>query len=437
MPGDLTVHDLYESYIDQSLKRNDDRLDDGDFRANPSEIIPNMRRILGELAEELQRSGRTCVSLNQFQAKGEKPIAELLWRLSGGEEMEKDARTRVGARSLLGRVVAESDDGEWLVDFCHRSMREYFVAIRLCDAVEAGLEAGQSFLKEVPLNHEILQFAAERWRKMGATALASERLLGLIGQAQQMNSPGSLGGYALTLLYRLNPDLPRHHDWKRKVFNGADLEDADLSEMDFGGSSFVAANLANVNFEKANFEGCDLTGVRLEETKAVVSLEASPSGDELIALYGDGVLREWLVKSGSKMSSTVVGSMKAELGAVIGVHESGQAWVRCPEEWMFLSRSVQPWSAEGVFPIKEGYECIHAEGGHLAFTKRIKEDIVELSLIDLESQRIIEVKEVKQALWCAALGDEAFVWSDSAVGLRVDRVRSSASTERLVLENAA
>ena len=434
IPEDLNVHKLYEGYIQDSLEQNERRLDDGDNQAaKPTEIIPNMRGILGELAEELQRSKQAYVSLRRFKAKSGKPIAELLWRLSGGEEMETDAQTRVGARSLLTRVSDEAEDGEWLVDFCHRSMKEYFVGIRLCEAVEAGLEAGQTFLKEVPMNHEILQFAAERWREIGSTSLASDRLLQLISQSGPGNFPGLSGGYAISLLCRLNPDLPRHFDWKNKVFDGADLEDADLSGLDFSDSSFVEANLANVNFERSIFERCDLTGVRLEETKSVVSLAAKPSGDEIIALYGDGALREWQVKSGSKMSSTVVGSVKVDAGTVIGIHESGQAWAHRPREWSFFCQSAKPWGTEGVFPIREDFGCIHSKSGRLAFTSRIDEDRVKLSVVDLESQEIVGIKEVNRAQWCAALGAEAFVWSDAAVGLRIGRANAISSSDDIVL----
>jgi hypothetical protein len=435
IPDDLNVLDLYEGYINQSLLRNDDRLEDGDFRTNPDEIIPNLRRILGALAEQLQRSGESFVSLSQFQARGERPLAELLWRLSGGDEMEKDALTRVGSRSLLSRVSIEGQENEWWVDFCHRSMREYFVAIRLCEAVEAGSETARKFLKEVPLNHEILQFATEHWRRTKATASVSESLLRLIDEAKPAKAPGQLGGYALTLLYRLNASLPRDRNWKGKVFDGADLEDADLSGMDFCGSSFVAANLANVNLEHTGFEGCDLTGVRLEETKLVVSLAASPSGDELIALYGDGVLRKWQAKSGSKMSSMVVASAKAEAGTVVGIHESGQAWLRTARQWCFLSQSGLPWSPEGAFFINEGCECISAKSGRIAISKKLREDLVELILFDLENQNIVGSMSVKkQALWCAALGDDAFIWSDSTVGFRVARLTSTASAAEIVLD---
>ena len=192
----------------------------------------NLRTLLGEIAVQLQRSGEDCVLLRHLGADLAQPFAQLLWRLSGPEALSEDARTRVGARSLLGRVVREELKEEWPVDFCHRSMREYFVAARLCEAVEAGVESGAKFLQEVPLNHEILEFAAERWRRSGKPCV-KENLLALIKRAVYSNQPGRSGGYALTLLYRIDPHLPRGFSWKQKVLDGVDLENADFSGLDF------------------------------------------------------------------------------------------------------------------------------------------------------------------------------------------------------------
>jgi hypothetical protein len=429
MPDDMSIYDLYETYITDTLERNEDRLDDGDLLSNPTETIPNMRRILGEVAEELQRSGKGFISISQFQSQRGEPLAQLLWRLTGGEDMDKDAQRRVGSRSLLTRVELDDDSG---VDFCHRSMREYFVAIRLCEAVEASADKGQTFLREVPLSNEIIDFAAERWKRRGFTVDASNLLLKLIEDAKHANDPGAIGGYSLTLLYRLNPKLPRDRDWRWKEFDGADIEDADLSGMDFQGSSFVSANLANVNFENANFKDCNLTGVRLEETKAIQSLSASPSGSELLAVYADGVLREWRLKSGSKVNSTTVHNLSANAEAFVGVHETGQMWYHLRGEWTFLSRNTQPWNEEGVFAVDANYRHVSWVSNRLFSARTITGDRMQLTLLDLETEQVIGQKQVHRAQWSNALGEEAFVWSDAA-SLRIAPIASSNVNDELVL----
>jgi len=370
LPENLSIVALYERYIEDSLKRNDDRLDDGEYRTDPTQIIANLRQILGELAEQLQRSGHDSVSLSQFTSQQRKPFAELLWRLSeGDEEMEKDARTRVGARSLLGRVPGQSDSAGWLVDFCHRSMREYFVAIRLCEAVEASFEHGLEFLKSVPLNHEILHFATERWRAMGQSPVTA-RLLKLIERAVSHNEPGLSGAYALTLLSRLVPALPRDFDWRGKILDGVDLEEADLSGIDFTGSSLVAANLVNANLESTCFERCDLSGIQLEETESVVSLAVSSSSEEIISLYSDGTLREWKWTLTGKATSQVAMLVAPDPDSALGMRNAGQAWLRQGTWWSFLTMRKGRWVQEGTFPVREDYECIHCDGA-LADERRL------------------------------------------------------------------
>jgi serine/threonine protein kinase len=418
IPQNLSVVELYETYINDSLNRNDNRLDDVEFLADPTQTIPNLRRILGELAEQLQRSGQGWVSLSRFQSQEQKPFAELLWRLSeGGEEQEKDARTRVGARSLLGRVPGGNCEGGWPVDFCHRSMREYFVAIRLCEKVAAGFDSGLEFLKAVPLNHEILHFAGEQWRKAGGPQVAA-RLLKIIREAVPRNNPGLSGGYALTLLYGLNSALPRDSDWRQKVLDGADLEEADLSGIDFSGSSFVSANLANANLESTSFIGCDLSGVHLEETKAIVSLTVGPSSNAIIALYGDGKLREWQL-AGARATSQVALSVNLEPTSVVGQHDCGQLWLRRGHNWSFLARRKEGWLIEGTFPIREGHEYICARGDLLTYTRRTNEQAADVVVADITRREIIFSVTLNGAQRCEPLGTEGVIWSDSGGRLHV------------------
>lgn len=47
------------------------------------------------------------------------------------------------------------------MDFCHRSMREYFVARAVCNMLENDLEEAGEFFKSCFLSHEMLFFAGE------------------------------------------------------------------------------------------------------------------------------------------------------------------------------------------------------------------------------------------------------------------------------------
>ncbi|HWT00781.1 MAG TPA: NACHT domain-containing protein [Pyrinomonadaceae bacterium] len=422
LPRDLDVVSLYERYIDQSLRRKPELLDDPNLQTEPREVIDNLRDILSEIAIDLQSTGRTHVNLSKFRFPGRKPFAELLWQLSDGERLNEDAKGRVAARSLLARVFQmETEDEEWPVDFCHRSMREYFVSVRLCQAVEQGEEAGAKFLQEVPLNHEILDFAAERWRKRGpAIEFIKEKLLALIRHAVPANNPGRVGGYALTLFYRLEPLLPRSFDWAGKVFDQADLEEADLSGLDFHSSSFRHANLANVNFEDSNFEHCDLTGVRLEETAHVVSIGIDTSGEHLVAAYGDNLLRQWFIGAGRKSVSKVVGNVRADSPSAVGIHKSGQLWMQVGQEWYFFDlQSDQTWKPSTRFHIKDVITRSRVRGHLMTLVERNAGGGVQVSLVDLTKQAKLGSLRAGAVHHCASLGTGAVAYSDAETEVHV------------------
>lgn len=437
LPEDLDVVTLYERYIERSLARKRELLDDPNLRTHPKETISNMRVILGEIAEELQRTGKGYLALSKYQSTRSKPFAELLWRLSGEDEtapaeIESDARARVGARSLLVRVHQQDIEEEWPVDFCHRSMREYFVSTRLCQAVEEGVEPGIRFLREVPLNHEILGFAVERWRK--SSTHISSRLLEIIARAVPSENPGRAGGYALTLLHRLEARLPRDFDWTSKVFDASDMEEADFSGMDFRGSSFRHANLANVNFENSNFGQADLSGVRIEETAHVVSLGFDPSGEKLVAAYGDNLLRHWHVNPFGRIESRVVGEVRVEPSSSLGIHESGQRWMRVGRNWIFFDlQSDQTWKESSRFTIKEEIDELRPQGEFITLVENQGGGVLQVTLVDLAKQMKLASLPVSSAHHCAALGTDAVVWTSAHIGVMVQSSARGAMEKELKL----
>ena len=432
---ELNVVVLYERYIHQSLKRKSRLLEDRDLVSRPEETIANLRNILGEVAVSLQRTNKDYFVLDRFQSASQKRLAELLWRLSGEEKMEADATSRVGARSLLARVFrSDLEDKAWPVDFCHRSMREYFVAIGLCEAVEADGAAGEEFLKEIRLNHEILDFAAERWRATDAgRSRATERLLALLPRAAQSNDPGRLGGYLITLLYRLNRGLPKDADWTNKVFDGADLEDADLSGMNFSGCSFRSANLTNVNFEKTKFTYCDFTGVRVEAAAQVVSICLDESRENLIGAYRNNVLRKWVRRPGRGMGPTYSSSVPIAADVTMGFHVSGQFWMRNGGEMFFLVPEKDGWKVSTRFRVKDSIREAHSRGDLATLIETNEDGTSQLVLIDLARQVRVTSFPVRSARRCIAIGTWALAWCDAVSGVRVRRLAGD-DPQELVLE---
>ena len=169
---------------------------------------------------------------------------------------EEDATTRVEARSLLISIKVQDIDEQWPVDFCHRSIREYFVAKRVCRFIDEEPGTAKSVLTNNLLGHEILDFAAGLMRQDGSERW-SNRLTEFARATESAKHPGYLGANAITLLFRVNGELPGA-DWSSLVLDQADLSGADLSGKNFSHSSLRDANLDNVNFEEADFCYCGM-----------------------------------------------------------------------------------------------------------------------------------------------------------------------------------
>ena len=133
---------LYETYVRGSLQRKIELLRDPGSTMNDAELRDQLEKLLEKIAVAIHVSGEGSVDLREF-ISGYGGAAQLLWRASQVDALDADnddASVRIGSRSLLRRVdQASSPDGEqgWVVDFFHRSMKEYFVAKALQRALNA------------------------------------------------------------------------------------------------------------------------------------------------------------------------------------------------------------------------------------------------------------------------------------------------------------
>jgi hypothetical protein len=159
----------------------------------------------------------------------------------------------------------------------------------------------------------------------------------------------------------------------------------------------------------------------MEETKAVTALVLKSSGEELIALYADGILRQWEVKSGSKVSPKILGKIQEEFGMVIGFDAAGRPWGHHCQNKAFLMMEEESWQAEGKFPIKDVYDCVYVSQNRAAFTKPYDVNFLELVLVDLDRMEKITTRKVKRPQWVAVLGAETLIWSDSTMGFLIAR----------------
>jgi hypothetical protein len=376
LPADLDDLTLYETYVNDSLRRKIEQLDDEERQADREGLIHNLIRILEDVAISLQLSNREYVLLGDVARGSDRSLANVLWRMSESEETqatvpaadaEADARAQIGIRSLLSRVEIRNMETKWPVDFCHRSIREYFVARALCRILaESGADQaeGKAIMKEVLLSHEILDFVAGLMRR--ETVRWQQRLQALLKEATRIRKSGHLGGNVVTLLYRLNGNQLPGTDWRGFDLDGADLAGADLTEKKFIGSSLRYANLDNATMENADFSDSDLEGVRFEETAPVVAVSVLTPDEQLLVAYGDGVVRSWDIHHPRNSTSYVVFSKPERTIDAIGDVVEGFVCVQCGQEFSVLAMSGNSMAREVArFPIRAGYQRIRARRDYL------------------------------------------------------------------------
>nr|VFK56786.1 MAG: Pentapeptide repeat-containing protein [Candidatus Kentron sp. TC] len=318
---------IYRGYVEECLARKSDYLEGGQDMTG-GELVQGMLSILEAIAREMHLSDRDYFCLGNLADEGgtglsRKEIAAILWRDITDEKTGANAVRQVGVRSLLSRATGRVDErgrDAWPVEFCHRSVREYFVARGLESALREGLEGAKRAIERVDINHEVLRFTVELMRartaRGGHDYGRTLRELANLGRRDEheeideaeRNRRCRLGRTAITLLYKWSGELEAN-DWRRMLLDGAGLAGADLTGKDFYGASLRDANLNNAILDEADFRFADLTGVRLEEAGEIAAVSMSPdsvSSDGFFVAYRDGTVRRWSLDARSDHHPAVV-----------------------------------------------------------------------------------------------------------------------------------
>lgn len=313
---------IYQTYIDNSLTTNKkvDLLETGCQHTTRNGLREGLLEIMDRIAMEIHLSAKDYICLRNLAGAYQEgsTYARLLWQNVEDERSEgEDALHRVGVRSLLHKKtqgVDEHDAEAWPIEFCHRSMREYFVARGIEKALRRGVANAIEVISKVDFNHEILRFTAELMKKSKHNY---QRTLLELAFMSKMDSEheklaedekqrrARLGRTSVTLLYRWLGKLPEN-DWSNLTLDGAQLAGADLTAKNFRNTSLRSANLNNAIFVDADFCGADLTGVRLEETGEVCSLAVPRNLDGFFAAYSDGSIRQWDLDNRSGEESRII-----------------------------------------------------------------------------------------------------------------------------------
>jgi WD40 repeat protein len=418
---DLDELILYETYIQQSLERKGYFLEDEKLETSPENIIENMKGILERVAIELHQSDEEFIYLSDIH--GPQRLLRGLWKMSAPTDCTADDEIRrIAVRSLLKRVETGEDvEGKkFPVDFCHRSMREYFVARAVCKMVEQKLEQAKHFLRSCCLGYEIIFFANKMMKKNTGFDY-TENLWQLILKTKYHKDKekikvGSLGSNAANLLYQYSGKIPKK-DWSHLVLDWVDFSGADLSGKDFSHTSFHYANLDNVDFTNANFSHCDLTGVRLEEASPIQAVAVSQD-ESIYALYEDGVIREWIhnrVRSPypvslEKIETTNDIRLVAQPGNDLTLIDNNQL--------IFYDKDNEKIIQKARIDLKPVLKPINAFHDSLLIVED-KNNRYSLQLINLEQQSVIQSVSVKAFTLCAHLGSSAFIIYDEKDGLQI------------------
>jgi hypothetical protein len=223
---------VYQTYIDNCLSagRKMELLEPNRQHTVEADLKEGLLEIMEHIAIEIHLSAKDYVYLKSVKgvsggkSQGPSTYARVLWKSIEDEQVEEDALHRIGVRSLLHKKsqgINAEDKGAWPVEFCHRSVREYFVARVIEKALRKGVGEALKVLERVDYNHEILRFTAELMKKSGHDYKRTLRDLACMSRIdgdrqacheEERQCRARLGRTSVTLLFKWLGNLPEN-DW--------------------------------------------------------------------------------------------------------------------------------------------------------------------------------------------------------------------------------
>ena len=327
-----------------------------------ADLLDGLEKLLEKIAIAIHVSGEGSVDLRKFAAHWG-GAAQLLWHAAQLDQIEgssdDDASARIGSRSLLRRVSPEDED-HWLVDFFHRSMKEYFVAKALRRALNSpdAFAATRELLLKAPVQPEILGF----FRLLADADQDAAVLASLAHSARIGSGQGILGGGAISLYHAAGGQFTGS-EWRSLQLDGALLAAADLSGSDFQGSTLRAADLSSANLSGADLTSADLTGANLDAGGSVIGLTPDASAHRFLCLTEDCKL--------GRISAQADGSLKL---SVIQLPRT----LRRPENVYLLREDLVLVTAHSEFLIADISDGIATEVAYF----RVSSDLRGAAVID-------------------------------------------------------
>jgi WD40 repeat protein len=193
------------------------------------------------------------------------------------------------------------------------------------------------------------------------------------------------------------------------VLDGAILPDADLSGKDFSNTSLQYANLDNVNFTNSNFCNCNLTDVRIEETAPVQGIAVSPD-ENILALYHDGIIREWQYQRLQRPHSTNLDTGPGISGKDLKmIAQPGNDLSILDDRYLyFYDREGEKLKLKATIEVNPGIRLIKASPEYLLLNE-VKGRQNRLILVDLNEPAIVKSFPCSSFTLCDHLDRQALV----------------------------
>ncbi len=301
---------LYNIYVTKTLERKIELLRGPDAALSDRELLHQLEQLLEKIAVAIHVSGEGCVDLRNFteEAGG---AAWLLWKAAAADELQEDrnqdATARISGRSLLRRVAAGPGryaEDSWLVDFFHRSMKEYFVAKALQRALQAPdpFTATRQLLTKTPVQPEILGF----FRLLAEHRDAAAGVLARVARSASVGSESGLAGGGAISLYAAIGGQMRGGDWRSLYLDGALLSGTDLADSDLRGSTLRGADLSSADLTGADLRNCDLTEANLASGSSVIAMSSDTTARHYRCLTSESGLGQITVNADGSLTCSFI-----------------------------------------------------------------------------------------------------------------------------------
>jgi hypothetical protein len=381
----LDAAGIYEDYAEKVLARKQ-RIQlamPGDH-THPDATRRKLICLLEELALCLQYRGTDSISLEEFKTHIEEPnLAQLLWEsVDGlqGEECAEDADRRLSNRSLLKYDCMNPEHR----CFCHRSMKEYFVARGVVRRLWESEDESRSLLTTCDLGYEILAFAGKELQRLEESSrrLAAHRLALFAHETRgkqehpQREAFARLGVNSVNLLHQSGVGL-EGADWSGLVLDGLVLSGANLAGKDFSYCSMRYAHLDNADLTGCDLRGCDFTGVQFEKSGQLRAFAPLPRENGLLACYHDGKLRRWQLSDGAVQ--TLADLEERRINRLL-LWESGREGAILPNKLQFWRRKQDEVTPVGGVVLRQGLQVLDV--GETMTLVRQRGDLCLLDLAD-------------------------------------------------------